>query len=84
MSHATRMTLAIMLMVVLLASGLLIEYGLLAHVITQNNGHWCDTLNLLTSKPIAKPTAPGANPSREGQYQLYQNFVKLRTDFGCK
>ena len=48
-----------------------------------SNRHWCDTLTLLTSRPVAKPANPAANPSRAGQYALYEDFVRLRDEFGC-
>ena len=44
---------------------------------------WCDVLTLLTSVPVTKPADPKSNPSREGQYKLYTDFVKLRTEFRC-
>lgn len=44
---------------------------------------WCDTLNLLTSQPVARPADPAANPSREQAYRYYADFVTLREHFGC-
>ena len=51
--------------------------------VSANNRQWCDTLALLTSKPVPKPTDPHANPSRMQNYTLYADFVTLRRHFGC-
>lgn len=45
--------------------------------------HWCDTLSLLTEHPVSAPANPAADPSRQGQYLLYQDFVRLKGEFGC-
>jgi hypothetical protein len=50
----------------------------------QSQVQWCDTLNLLTSVKESPPADPAKNPSRVGQYQLYEDFVHLKTHFGCK
>jgi hypothetical protein len=33
--------------------------------------HACTALNLLTLKPVPRPSDPGANPSREISYEFY-------------
>jgi hypothetical protein len=38
---------------------------------------------LLTRVPVLKPADPKANPSRETGYELYQDFMNLRKQFGC-
>ena len=53
------------------------------HEVQANNHQWCDTLTLLTSKPVAKPADPASNPSRADEYVLYRDFVTLRQRFGC-
>jgi hypothetical protein len=70
-----------------LVGALVIAVGLvfilIGRAVEASDRHWCDTLTLLTSRPVARPTNPAANPSRAGQYALYQDFVKLRREFGC-
>ena len=51
--------------------------------VADNNRQWCDTLSLLTSKPVGRPADPQSNPSRAGEYTLYLDFVTLRQRFGC-
>jgi hypothetical protein len=54
-----------------------------ASEVNGNNRQWCDTLTLLTSKPVPKPADPSANPSRMEGYTLYEDFAVLRRRFGC-
>lgn len=49
----------------------------------QSNKQWCDTLGLLTSHPVPRPTDPGANPSREQNWLFYQDLRQLSRSFGC-
>ena len=65
----------------LLLTGASIVYS--AHQTSASNRQWCDTLTLLTSKPVPRPADPGANPSRAQAYTLYADFVTLRRNFGC-
>lgn len=51
--------------------------------IRQSQRNWCSTMDLLTSKPVSKPPDPKANPSRQNQYILYIDFVKLKKELGC-
>ena len=52
-------------------------------LVNQSNHRWCDTLVLLTARPVPKPADPAANPSREQSYVLYSDFVRLRRNLGC-
>lgn len=65
----------------LLLTGASIVYS--AHQTSASNRQWCDTLALLTSKPVPKPSDPAANPSRMQAYTLYADFVTLRHRLGC-
>lgn len=58
-------------------------YLLMYYQITLSQHHWCDTLSLLTQHPVPAPSDPAADPSRQGQYLLYQDFVRLKGEFGC-
>ena len=51
--------------------------------VSAGDRRWCAVLDLITSQPVAKPADPKANPSREGQYALYQDFLTLQREFGC-
>lgn len=44
---------------------------------------WCATMNLLTGDPVAKPSDPKANPSRQASYLLYVDFIQLKSEFHC-
>jgi len=48
-----------------------------------DNHQWCGALELLTSKPVPKPADASANPSRAGEYTLYEDFVALERHYGC-
>jgi hypothetical protein len=48
-----------------------------------NQQEWCDTLRLLTKTPVIYPSDPATNPSRVFAYELYKDFLKLKTEFGC-
>lgn len=58
-------------------------YLLTVYQVDLSQRHWCDALTTLTQNPIAKPANPAANPSRVESYNLYQEFVDLKGDFGC-
>lgn len=45
--------------------------------------HWCETLTTLTQHPVPKPSDPANNPSRVEAYNLYEEFVGLKGEFGC-
>ena len=61
-----------------------VNLGFTLWVVQNSQEHWCTTLDLLTSVPVAKPSSPTTNPSREGQYKLYSDFVLLKSSLGCK
>ena len=51
--------------------------------VNHSQHQWCSTLDLLTSRQVARPADPKANQSRENAYIFYTNLVKLRRNFGC-
>lgn len=59
------------------------SYALSLTAIENSQHQWCDTLTLLTARPVPKPADPKANPSREQNYQFYETLVHLRDRFGC-
>lgn len=84
LSHATKIALSVMLMILLIVTGLGIEYWMISNTIRHSDAEWCDTLTLLAANPVPKPADPAGNPSRQNQYLLYLNFTKLKTHFGCE
>lgn len=84
LSHATKIALSIVLMIVLLLAGLGIEYWMITNTVRHSDAQWCDTLSLLTENRVPKPDDPAANPSRQNQYLLYVNLIKLKDRFSCK
>jgi hypothetical protein len=84
LTHATKVAFSVGFMVFLLVAGLAIEYIMITSTIRHSNAQWCDTLALITSRPVPKPTDPAANPSRQESYLLYSDFVTLQNKFGCK
>ena len=83
-SHATKAALLVALLALLIIGGIAINYWMTLSVISHSQSQWCDTLDLLTSHAIPKPVNPSENPSRVGQYELYEDFVALRNKFDCK
>lgn len=83
-THAMKVALALVTVILLLIAGLVVEYAVAAHVAWHTQQQWCDTLNLLTKDKVPEPADPAANPSREQTYQLYEDFVHLRGTFGCR
>lgn len=81
MSRKLRRAIAVLIALPLLLTAANLLYT--ASEIAGNNRQWCDTLTLLTSKPVPRPTDPQANPSRMQTYTLYADFVTLRRHFGC-
>jgi hypothetical protein len=67
------------LMVMLAAANLFFT----ASEVRSSNAKWCDTIALLTSRPVPRPADPRANPSRAQAYVLYSDFVTLRHRLGC-
>lgn len=84
LSPATKIALSIVMVLLLMVAGLSVEYWMITSVIRHSEAQWCDTLSLLTERPVAKPADPKANPSREGQYLFYVNLVQLKEHFGCR
>lgn len=91
---AFRYAAAVGLVFVLLALGIGANFWLTNYEVQRNNQQlaavrertehrWCATLDLLTSVPVKPPADPASNPSREGEYKLYLDFVQLKHDFGC-
>jgi hypothetical protein len=82
-SPATRAGLAVAGVLIVIAAATGVNLALTDNAISQSQQQWCSTLDLLTSVPENPPADPSANPSRVGQYQLYEDFVKIREGFGC-
>jgi hypothetical protein len=82
-SHATRYALTVVLFFILVLAAVIAVILFFKGQIDQNNAQWCDTLRLLTSHPVTKPSNPAANPSRVASYQLYLDFLTLKHRFGC-
>jgi cytochrome oxidase assembly protein ShyY1 len=83
-SRATRISLfaaAIFLVLVTAISG---SYWLASWQISRSDRQWCDTITLLTSQPVVPPSDPASNPSRVVTYHLYEDFVTLRHQLGCR
>lgn len=59
------------------------SYWLSVSQIARSQHDWCQTLDLLTSRPVPRPADPAANPSREQTYILYSDFLDLRHRLGC-
>jgi phosphatidylserine/phosphatidylglycerophosphate/cardiolipin synthase-like enzyme len=76
-------TLASIILAVLLAAGWLVVYWLAVGAVNTSDHRWCTTLELLTSKPVAKPTHPASDLSRERAYVFYLHLKELERDFGC-
>jgi hypothetical protein len=58
-------------------------YLLMVYQVNISQHHWCDALNTLTQNKIATPVNPAQNPSRVEAYNLYQEFIQLKGEFGC-
>jgi hypothetical protein len=82
-TYATKVALLITLLVslILVTEGL--NYWLTIHEIRETTSQWCATLDLLTKNKVPYPANPSANPSRLEAYILFEDFVKLRGEFGC-
>ena len=81
MTPGAARSVAILFALTLLLTGASVMFA--ANEVSSNNRQWCDTLTLLTSRPVPKPADPRANPSRAQAYVLYADFVALRRHFGC-
>lgn len=78
-----RIALAVAVVVIVLAGSILGSYALGLHALSTSQRHWCQTLTLLTSRPVPRPAAPADNPSREDAYLFYVHLKTLERDFGC-
>lgn len=83
-SHSQRWVMTMVLLLVLLAGSVAGNFWLTGRELAASNARWCDTLVLLTSHPVQKPASAREFPVREQQYRFYENFVKLRSEFGCR
>jgi hypothetical protein len=83
-SHAMRVALVTALMVLLIVCALIVNYAMTIRAIGHSQGQWCDTLTLLTRDKIPYPADPAKNPSRVEAYVLYQDFVHIKDQFGCR
>lgn len=78
-----KVALSVVVVVVMLAASILGSYALSLHALDSSQSHWCQTLTLLTSRPVPRPTDPNANPSRENAYVFYTHLKELERNFGC-
>jgi hypothetical protein len=81
MTHGARRAVIVLFVINFLVAGACLWFA--TYQVSSSNRQWCDTLSLLTSKPVPKPDDPSANPSRMQTYTLYADFVALRRHFGC-
>lgn len=81
MTHGARRAVIVLFVINFLVAGACLWFT--TYQVSHSNRQWCDTLTLLTSKPVAKPANPQANPSRMQTYTLYADFVTLRKRLGC-
>lgn len=84
MSRATKFALAIVLLFVLIVGAISVNFLMVEHAVSRSQQQWCDTLTLLTSHPVPYPPDAAKNPSRLADYELYEDFVKIRVEFGCR
>lgn len=83
MKRNRRLAITLALYCLLFIAAVIVVFVLVRLQVDHSQAKWCDTLNLLTSRPVPKPTNPSANPSREMSYQLYEDFLTLKHRFGC-
>jgi hypothetical protein len=84
MSHATRVAWIAMIVILAMLGSIAGGYLLIRYQISHSQQQWCDTIKLLTGTPVPSPSDPAKNPSRVEAYRLYEDFVTLKTRFGCK
>ena len=53
------------------------------HVARESQHQWCDTLELLTSRPVARPADPVAHHAQYENWLFYQDLKGLAARFGC-
>lgn len=74
----------ITLAVTSLLLAILLNAGFSIWVNQRSQHQWCTTLTLITQRPVRKPAHPAQNESREQSWLLYQDFLRLKSEFGCK
>jgi hypothetical protein len=82
-SNAARMALVVVAVLVTLAAAVTVCLILVSHEISSSDHDWCAAIDLLTARPIPYPADPAKNPSRVATYDLYEDFVTLRHQYGC-
>ena len=53
------------------------------HYVDAANHKFCQVISGVTAVPVPAPADPAANPSREKQFELYEQFVSLGRGLGC-
>lgn len=53
------------------------------HYVAASNHKFCQVISGVTAVPVPRPADPAANPSREKQFELYEQFVSLGHSLGC-
>lgn len=54
-----------------------------AYSLNSSNHKWCETMRLLTKHPVPRPADPQAHTAQGETWQLYTDFVTLRSELGC-
>jgi hypothetical protein len=83
MTRGTRYALAVVALLIMLTGAVAGSFALSEWTVARSQRQWCETLTLITSVPVPAPADPAANPSREGQYRLYEDFLQVQRRFGC-
>jgi hypothetical protein len=83
MSKATKYALTGVTALLVIVGVLAGAWGINTWQIHRSQQQWCSALDLLTQTVVTPPADPKTNPSREGQYQLYTDFVDIKHRFGC-
>ena len=81
MTRGARRAVAVLLVVNFFVAGACLWFT--TYQVGHSSRQWCDTLTLLTARPVPRPADPHANPSRMQAYTLYSDFAALRRRFGC-
>ena len=72
------------IMVATVLVGVAVDTAISLHAISQSQSQWCDALRLLTVNKVAAPSDPQKTPGREELYHLYEAYLHLESQFGCK
>lgn len=83
-SRGTKYALTICIALSLLVTAVALSIAMSTWQINRSQREWCDALNVLTSQPVPAPANPAQNPSREAAYRLYEDFVQVKQEFGCR